>query len=159
MSSRPSSSGTPRPISPTFKQGLQFFDFGSQNWGYADVAGNIAYFASGEFPIREDIDAGTLHGNPPYLIRDGTGGNEWKALGGPQPADQAVPYEIVPTAQMPQIENPPAHFWVNANNDPIGNTADNDALERGARRYRAVPRASGTTSSAPRASPSSSRAS
>ena len=48
-----------------FKAGLQLFDFGSQNWGYADVAGNIAYFASGEFPIREDLDAGTLHGNPP----------------------------------------------------------------------------------------------
>lgn len=112
----------------TFKQGLQFFDFGSQNWGYADVAGNIAYFASGEFPIREDLDAGVLHGNPPFLIRDGTGGNEWKALGGPQPADQAVPYEVVPFAQIPQIENPPAHWWVNANNDPIGNTADNDPL-------------------------------
>lgn len=112
----------------TFKQGLQFFDFGSQNWGYADVAGNIAYFSSGEFPIREDLDAGTLHGNPPFLIRDGTGGNEWKALGGPQPADQAVPYEVVPFAEIPQIENPPAHWWVNANNDPIGNTADNDVL-------------------------------
>jgi len=112
----------------TFKQGLQLFDFGSQNWGYADVAGNIAYFASGEFPIREDLDAGTLQGNPPFLIRDGTGGNEWKALGGPQPADQAVPYEVVPFAEIPQIENPPAHWWVNANNDPIGNTADNDVL-------------------------------
>jgi penicillin amidase len=112
----------------TFKQGLNLFDFGSQNWGYADVAGNIAYFASGEFPIREDLDAGTLHGNPPWLIRDGTGGNEWKALGGPQPADQAVPYEVVLPADVPQIENPPAHWWVNANNDPIGNTADNDAL-------------------------------
>ncbi|MEB2285980.1 MAG: hypothetical protein B6D46_04830 [Polyangiaceae bacterium UTPRO1] len=112
----------------TFKQGLQFFDFGSQNWGYADVLGNIAYFSSGEFPIREDLAAGVLHGNPPYLVRDGTGGNEWKALAGPQPADQAVPYEVVPFAEMPQIENPPAHWWVNANNDPIGNTADNDAL-------------------------------
>jgi hypothetical protein len=111
-----------------FKAGLQLFDFGSQNWGYADVAGNIAYFASGEFPIREDVAAGTLHGNPPWLVRDGTGGNEWKALGGPQPPDQAVPYEVVPPAEVPQIENPPAHFWVNANNDPIGNTADNDAL-------------------------------
>ena len=64
----------------------------------------------------------------PFLVRDGTGGNEWKALGGPQPATQAVPYEIVPDAQIPQIENPPAHWWVNANNDPIGNTADNDVL-------------------------------
>jgi len=110
-----------------FKAGLQLFDFGSQNWAYSDDAGNIAYFASGEFPIREDINAGSLVGNPPYLIRDGTGGNEWipKAV---LPADQSVPYEIVPAAQVPQIENPPAHFFVNANNDPVGNTADNDPL-------------------------------
>ncbi len=112
-----------------FKTGLNLFDFGSQNWGYADKLGNIAYFASGEFPIREDIDAGAVSGNPPFLIRNGSGGNEWKALGGPQPADQAVPYEVVPPAEVPQIENPPAHFFVNANNDPIGNTADNDVLD------------------------------
>ncbi len=110
-----------------FKTGLQLFDFGSQNWSYTDDQGNIAYFASGEFPIREDIAAHSLSGNPPYLLRNGTGGNEWI----PQPvhpADQAVPYQIVPAAQVPQIENPPAHFFVNANNDPVGNTADNDPL-------------------------------
>ncbi len=112
-----------------FKAGLQLFDFGSQNWGYTDKAGNIAYFASGEFPIREDIDAGAVSGNPPFVIRNGTGGNEWKALAGPQPANQAVPYEVVPPAEVPQIENPPAHFFVNANNDPVGNTADNDPLD------------------------------
>ena len=112
-----------------FKAGLQLFDFGSQNWGYADTAGNIAYFATGEFPIREDIDAGAVSGNPPWLIRNGTGGNEWKALGGPQPPEQAVPYAVVPPAEVAQIENPPAHFWVNANNDPVGNTADNDPLD------------------------------
>ena len=112
-----------------FKAGFQFFDFGSQNWAYADTAGNIAYFTSGEFPIREDIAAGAVSGNPPWLIRNGTGGNEWKALGGPQPANQAVPYAVVPAAAMPQIENPSQHFFVNSNNDPIGNTADNDPLD------------------------------
>ncbi|HSV05576.1 MAG TPA: penicillin acylase family protein, partial [Candidatus Binatus sp.] len=111
-----------------FKTGLQAFDFGSQNWSYEDTAGNIAYFASGEFPVREDIAAGAISGNPPWVFRNGTGGNEWKALVGPPPADQAVPYEIVPTADIPHIENPPAHFFVSANNDPIGNTADNDPL-------------------------------
>ncbi len=112
-----------------FKSGLAAFDFGSQNWAYADVTGNIAYFASGEFPIREDIDAGAVVGNPPYLIRDGTGGNEWKGLGGPQPADQAVPYEVVDPADVPQIENPAAGWFVNGNNDPVGNTADNNPLD------------------------------
>ncbi len=110
-----------------FKSGLQLFDFGSQNWAYSDDQGNIAYFTSGEFPLREDIQAGSISGSPPFMIRNGSGGNEWI----PQPvhpADQAVPYEIVPAADMPQIENPPAHFFVNANNDPNGNTADNDPL-------------------------------
>lgn len=110
-----------------FKAGLQLFDFGSQNWAYSDDQGNIAYFTSGEFPLREDIQAGSLSGNPPFLIRNGTGGNEWI----PQPvhpADQSVPYQIVAAADMPQIENPPAHFFASANNDPNGNTADNDPL-------------------------------
>jgi penicillin amidase len=110
-----------------FKAGLQLFDFGSQNWAYSDDQGNIAYFTSGEFPKREDIEAGSISGNPPFLIRNGSGGNEWI----PQPvhpADQAVPYEVVAAADMPQIENPPAHFFANANNDPNGNTADNDPL-------------------------------
>lgn len=112
-----------------FKAGLQLFDFGSQNWGYADRGGTIAYFASGEFPVREDIANGAVVGNPPFVIRNGSGGNEWKTLGGPQPADQSVPYEVVAPAEVPQIENPPAHFFVNANNDPVGNTADNDPLD------------------------------
>jgi penicillin amidase len=110
-----------------FKTGLQLFDFGSQNWAYSDDQGNIAYFTSGEFPLREDIQAGSLSGNPPWLIRNGSGGNEWI----PQPvhpADQSVPYQIVPAADMPQVTNPPAHFFANANNDPNGNTADNDPL-------------------------------
>ena len=34
---------------------LQYFDFGSQNWAYADVNGNIAYYTSGEVPFREDL--------------------------------------------------------------------------------------------------------
>jgi len=38
-----------------FKAALQFFDFGSQNFVYADVDGNIAYFTSGEVPVREHL--------------------------------------------------------------------------------------------------------
>jgi penicillin G amidase len=38
-----------------FRRGLEFFDVGGQNWAYADVAGNIAYFTSAELPVREDL--------------------------------------------------------------------------------------------------------
>ncbi|HSF47569.1 MAG TPA: penicillin acylase family protein, partial [Burkholderiales bacterium] len=87
-----------------FKRGLQFFDFGSQNWAYADTESNIAYFTSGELPLREDLQAGTVNGLPPFFIRNGTGGNEWLPVGNPQPG-QAIPFEILPFEEMPQIVN------------------------------------------------------
>ncbi len=110
-----------------FKAALQYFDFGSQNFAYADVDGNIAYFTSGEMPIREDLQAGTVNGLPPFFIRNGTGGNEWLAVQHPQP-QQSIPYEILPYSEMPQVLNPSNGFFVNANNDPIGQSLDNDPL-------------------------------
>jgi penicillin amidase len=112
-----------------FRRGLQFFDVGGQNWAYADVEGNIAYFTSAELPLREDLQAGTVHGLPPFFIRNGAGGNEWLPVTHPQPG-QAIPYEILPYAEMPQIVNPPAGFFVNANNDPAGVSLDNDVLNQ-----------------------------
>ena len=112
-----------------FRDALQFFDVGSQNWTYADVRGNIAYFTSGEAPIREDLQAGKINGNPPYLLRNGTGGNEWLPVRNPQP-NQSLPYEILPFGELPQVVNPPAGFVVTANNDPAGNTLDNDLLNQ-----------------------------
>jgi penicillin G amidase len=112
-----------------FRRGLELFDVGGQNWAYADVEGNIAYFTSAELPLREDLQAGTVNGLPPYFIRNGTGGNEWLPVSHPQPG-QAIPYEILPYEEMPQIVNPPAGFFVNANNDPAGVTLDNDPMNQ-----------------------------
>jgi penicillin amidase len=112
-----------------FRKGLETFDFGSQNWAYSDVRGNLAYFTSGEMPLREDLQSGTVHGLPPFFVRDGTGGNEWlpatRHLAG-----QAIPYEILPPAEMPRVVNPRAGFFVNANDDPAGLTLDNDPLNQ-----------------------------
>lgn len=112
-----------------FKRGLQRLDSLTQNWCYADVDGNIAYFASGEIPLREDLEAGALDGAPPFAIRDGSGEhkNEWIKLDNP-PADQALHYEIIPFDEMPQVVNPPEGYIVNANNDPIGVSLDNDTF-------------------------------
>jgi penicillin amidase len=111
-----------------FKDALQFFDVGSQNWSYADVNGNIAYYTSAELPIRQDLQtqlfpAGLVH---PGLIRDGTNTNkhQWLPLVNPQP-NQALSTEILPFSEMPQVENPPSGYILNANNDPIGTTLDN----------------------------------
>lgn len=116
-----------------FEEGLQYFDVGSQNWAYADVAGNIAYWTSAELPLREDLQ--TLEhpdgGIPPYLIRDGTHTlkHEWLPLANPQPG-QAIPFAVLPQGEMPHVINPKRGWVANANNDPIGTSIDNDPLNQ-----------------------------
>jgi penicillin amidase len=116
-----------------FRQTVQFFDVGSQNFAYADVFGNIAYFTSAEMPLREDLQQlqAPDGGIPPFLIRDGTHTlrHEWLPVASPQPR-QRLPYEILPFDEMPQVVNPAEGFVVNANNDPVGTTLDNDVLNQ-----------------------------
>ena len=116
-----------------FEAALQKFDFGSQNFVYADIDGNIAYFSSGENPIRADLqdDMAPAGGIPPFLIRDGSGtlNHEWLPVRNPQP-DQAVPFEIMPWAEMPKDINPERGYVANANNDPVGVTLDNNPLNQ-----------------------------
>ena len=108
-----------------FVDALQYFDVGSQNWVVGDDRSNIAYYSSGEIPVREDLQAGQVNGLPPNFIRNGQGGNEWLPPVHPQP-NQALAFEVLPFAELPQLVNPPAGFFVNANNDPIGVTLDNN---------------------------------
>lgn len=110
-----------------FRAALQYFDVGSQNFAYADKQGNIAYFATAEAPIREDLQRNTVTGVPPYLIRNGQGGNEWLPRTNTYPA-QALPYEVLSPAEMPQSVNPARGYIANANNDPVGNTLDNSVV-------------------------------
>ena len=113
-----------------FVDAVQSFDVGSQNFAVADVRGDIAHFTSAEMPVRADLQAGIVAGVPPFFIRDGsTSSTDWLAVANPQPA-QSIPFEILPFAEMPQIVNPPAGFFVNANNDPAGLTLDNDPLNQ-----------------------------
>jgi penicillin amidase len=109
------------------RRAVRYFDFGAQNWFVADDAGNIGYFTSGEIPLREDLQAGTVAGLPPYFIRNGTGGNEW-IPDSTQAEDQALPYEILPFAEMDQLHNPTRGWISNANQDPHGQSFDNDPL-------------------------------
>ena len=111
-----------------FKDALQRMDV-AQNFVYVDVQGNIAYFTSGEIPVREDLQAGTVNGVPPWFVRNGQGGNEWLPVTHRQP-HQASAYEILPFGEHPQIENPRAGYFVNGNNDPAGVTRDNNPLNQ-----------------------------
>jgi penicillin amidase len=93
----------------------------------ADTRGNIGSFIVGDVPVREDLQAMTVNGLPPYLIRSGTGGNEWLPVQHPQ-IGQAIPYEILPQTEMPHVVNPPTGVIVAANNDAVGVTANNNPL-------------------------------
>lgn len=108
---------------------LQYFDVGSQNFVVGDVDGRMAWYTSGEIPLREDLQAGGVAGAPPFLVRNGQGGNEWLKKASPGPTD-ASGYETLPFAEMPQAVDPPEGFFVNANNDPAGLTLDNDPLNQ-----------------------------
>jgi penicillin G amidase len=112
-----------------FRSALEMFDVGSENFAVVDGSGSLAMFTAGEMPLREDLEAGTVHGLPPWFIRDGTGGNEWLPATSTFPG-QALAYEILPPDEMPHVVNPPAGFVVNANNDPAGTTLDNDPLNQ-----------------------------
>jgi penicillin G amidase len=109
------------------RDAVRYFDFGAQNWLVADDEGSIAYFTSGEIPLREDLQAGTVNGLPPWFIRNGTGGNEWIPDSTPA-EDQANPYELLPFSEMDQLQNPARGWIANANQDPHGTTFDNDPL-------------------------------
>ncbi|MBE3599408.1 MAG: penicillin acylase family protein [Limnochordaceae bacterium] len=118
-----------------FREGLRYFDAASQNWAYADVEGNIAYFAGAELPLREDLEAGAVDGGPsfaPWLLRDGTGlrRHDWIAWppGEALPGDQGIPFRVLPESEMPHVVNPAQGFIVSANNDPVGVTAGGDPL-------------------------------
>jgi penicillin amidase len=112
-----------------FLDGLADFDVGSQNWAYADVDGNLAYFTSAENPLRKDLEMGAVIGLPPFFIRDGSGPNNWVPdLAHSQ--GQAIPFDIIPFSEMPHTINPVNGFFVNANNDPAGTTLDNDPLNQ-----------------------------
>jgi penicillin amidase len=105
----------------------RFFDVGAQNWMYADDNGNIGYKTSAEIPLREDLQNQTVAGLPPYFIRNGTGGNEWIVDETPD-EDQALGYEILPFDELDGLVNPKRGWIANANQDPTGQTFDNDPL-------------------------------
>ena len=111
-----------------FEEALRHLDVGSQNFIYADIHGDIGYLMAGAMPLREDLEAGLVNGLPPYFIRNGAGGNEWLSAA-PSP-DQPLPYQLLPFEEQPQIVNPDSGVILNANNDPVGTTLDNNPLNQ-----------------------------
>ncbi len=97
-----------------FKEAVRSFAVGAQNWVWADVSGDIAYFPRVLIPQRPP-------GTVPYLPMPGTGEAEWLT-------DAQGHTLWLPEEKIPQAFNPPEGFLATANNDQIGNTLDNDPL-------------------------------
>lgn len=112
-----------------FQQAAQAIDGLSLNFAVAATNGDIAYFSTGELPLREDLEAGQVNGVPPFFVRNGQGGNEWLPLRTRQDR-QSLANEILPFSEMPQVINPARNFIVSANNDPLGISANNNRLAR-----------------------------
>lgn len=80
-----------------FKQALRGYLAPAQNFVYADVAGNIGYYAAGRIPTR-------ARGDGALPVPGWTGDYQWTGW---------VPFE-----QLPQLFNPPDDMIVTANNLP-----------------------------------------
>lgn len=98
------------------RQALKRFGVGGQNWMLGDTSGHILWTSHVNVPVRDprafQWDAQTYKGTLPCLVLPGDGTTEWTGYLG----DDMVPWE----------KDPPAGFISTANNDPIGDTLDND---------------------------------
>ena len=97
-----------------FRTALSNFAVGAQNWVWADIHGDIAYFPKAYIPQRP---AGVI----PWYPVDGTGSAEWLA-------DEQGNTLWLPDEKIPQATNPAQGYLATSNNDQIGNTLDNDPL-------------------------------
>lgn len=86
-----------------FKDAMKYWEVGAQNIVYADVEGNIAYYAPGKYPIRPDPTRVVA----PYIPVPGNGSYEWEGY----------------RTKMPELYNPKSGRIVTANNDPYGKNA------------------------------------
>ncbi|MFO0593103.1 MAG: penicillin acylase family protein [Polyangiaceae bacterium] len=97
-------------------QALQSFGVGAQNWMIGDTSGNVLWTSHALVPTRDPKafawDAATYTGSLPCFTLPGDGSAEWTGF----LADALVPW----------VKNPDQGYISTANNDPIGDTLDND---------------------------------
>jgi penicillin amidase len=95
---------------------LDQYGVGAQNWIIGDTAGHILWTSHANIPLRDrnafTWDAATYTGQLPCLVLPGGGSAEWTG--------------VLPGRLVPWAKDPTAGYLANANNDPIGDTLDND---------------------------------
>jgi penicillin amidase len=94
-----------------FKAALKTYGGASQNFVYADVKGNIGWYAAGKIPLRKTGD-----GALPY--DGGTNDGEWTGY---------IPFE-----ELPNLYNPAEGFIVTANQRIVGTDYKYPQMNRGA---------------------------
>ena len=95
-----------------FKEALRYYHFPAQNFVYADVDGNIAWWACGRYPIRSNVseDDDYIEYQIPFNGSDGRG--EWGDWDDPDAW-------VDPPDEVPHIVNPEAGYIATANNCPV----------------------------------------
>lgn len=95
---------------------LDQYGAGAQNWVIGDTAGHILWTSHANLPLRDrnafTWDAASYTGQLPCLVLPGDGSAEWTGM---------LPGRLVPWAK-----DPSTGYLANSNNDPIGDTLDND---------------------------------
>ncbi|MEO1171707.1 MAG: penicillin acylase family protein, partial [Myxococcota bacterium] len=98
------------------------FVFGGQNWVFADTSGNIGWTTHAEIPVRAPLaytfNPQTGQGAAPFLVLpgDGSAGNfEWVGA--------------MSARYIPHVINPASGYIATANQDPVGETFDGNALD------------------------------
>jgi penicillin amidase len=94
-----------------FREAMEEFAVGAENFVYADADGHIAYSAHARYPLRSRLDPA----RPPWFALPGNGEYDWTG-------------RFIPADRVPQALDPAKLFLSTANNDPVGNTADGDPL-------------------------------
>ena len=111
-----------------FIRALQNFDVGSQKFIYADTSGNIAYFTSGEVPLREDLQAGAVERPASVSDPQRRGWQRVAPRTGATIRNRALPYAILPFSEMPQAGQSAARDHRQFQQRPHGNNRDNNVL-------------------------------
>ena len=120
-----------RRISAEFQDGPRDSSTSARRTGPTPtVDGNLAYFTSAELPLRTGPRAGRRRAEcRPSSCATACRARTTGCADAAHSQGQAIPFEILPAAEMPQTVNPENGFFVNANNDPAGTTLDNDPSE------------------------------
>lgn len=95
-----------------FKQGLRDFHMPGQNVVYADVEGNIAWWANGRYPIRSNVSDANSYLEYRLPFNGSQARGEW---GDWNDADAWID----PPEEVPYVVNPKEGYVATANNCPI----------------------------------------